>query len=85
LAKVKRTKEEMYITPEIRKKATTDFPRSALKRNNKFEEGGVSSSRVKREHESTNARAQKMTRGRVESFVVTTFVHVSKHTIEHHI
>ncbi len=45
---------------ENRKKVTTDSPRSVFKRKNKVEEGGASSLKVKREHESTNVRAQKM-------------------------
>ncbi len=53
----------MHTTLENRKKATRDFPISALKRNNKVEDGGVLSSGVKREHESINARAQKMMKG----------------------
>jgi hypothetical protein len=42
---------------ENKKKARSDSPRSALKKKNKVEEGGVSSAKVKREHESTNVRA----------------------------
>jgi hypothetical protein len=37
--RLKRTREEMQTTVENRKKATTDFPRSALKRKNIIEEG----------------------------------------------
>jgi hypothetical protein len=40
-----------------RKKVATNFPRSALKRTNKVEEGGASSLGVKREHESTYVKA----------------------------
>jgi hypothetical protein len=39
------------------KKIVADFLKSALKRKNKVEEGGASSSRMKREHESTYLRA----------------------------
>jgi hypothetical protein len=49
LAKVKRTSEEMEITLENKKKLAAHFPRSALKRKNKVEEGGTSSSIVKKE------------------------------------
>jgi hypothetical protein len=47
--KVKRTREEMETTLENRKKATIDSPKSDLKRKNRVEEGGTSSSRMKRE------------------------------------
>jgi hypothetical protein len=57
LIKVKRTREEMQTTLKNRKKATTDSPRSVWKRKNKVEKGRASSSRTKREHESTNLRA----------------------------
>jgi hypothetical protein len=57
LAKFKRTREEMHTTLKNIRKATTDFPRSALKRKNIVEEGGTLGSGVKREHESTNLRA----------------------------
>jgi hypothetical protein len=39
LAKVKKTREEMYIALENKKKAAIDSPRSALKRKNKVKEG----------------------------------------------
>jgi hypothetical protein len=48
LAKVKRTRREMQTTLENRKKATIDSPRSAFKKKNKVEEGGVSGSRMKK-------------------------------------
>jgi hypothetical protein len=70
LAKVKRTREEMQTTLNNRKKVTTYCLRSALKRKNKVEEKGVSSLRVKKEHENTYLRAQKMMRGRVKPYVV---------------
>jgi hypothetical protein len=57
LAKVKRTREEMHTTLENRKKATTDFPRSACKNKNIVEEGGTLVSGMKREHDSTNLKA----------------------------
>ncbi len=72
--KVKIIKEEMQTTLENRKKATTNSPRSAFKRKNKVEEGGASHWGVKREHESTNLRAHKMMRGRVEPSIVPTMV-----------
>jgi hypothetical protein len=43
LAKVKRTREEMQTTLEKIKKATTDSPISAFKKNNKVKEGASSS------------------------------------------
>jgi hypothetical protein len=49
LAKVKRTREEMQTTLDNRKKATTNFPRSALKKNNIVEEGGALGSGMKKE------------------------------------
>jgi len=54
----------MKTTLENRKKVATKFLRNAFKRKNKIEEG-ASSSRVKREHENTYVRAQKMMKGRV--------------------
>jgi hypothetical protein len=41
LAKVLKTKEEMYITLGNKKKATINFLRSDFKRKNKVEEGGA--------------------------------------------
>jgi len=70
LVKVKRTREEMQTTLENRKKAVANSPKSVIKRTNKVEEGGASSLRVKREHESIKVRAQKMMRGRVEPSVM---------------
>jgi hypothetical protein len=64
----------MQTSLENRKKAITDFPRIVLKMNNKVEEGGASGSRVKREQENTNLRAQKMMRGKVEPLGVPTVV-----------
>jgi hypothetical protein len=42
-AKVKRTREEMQTTLKNRKKATSNSPRSVLKRKNRVKEGGASS------------------------------------------
>jgi hypothetical protein len=74
--KVKRTREEMQTTLENKKKATIDPPRSALKRNNKVEEGKALGSGVKREQESTNLRAQKMMKGKMEPFAIPIVVRV---------
>jgi hypothetical protein len=49
MAKVKRTREEMQITLENKKKVTIDFPRSAFKRKNKVEEGRALGLIVKKE------------------------------------
>jgi hypothetical protein len=68
----------MQTTLKNRKKAATDSPRSALKRKNKVEEGGTLGSKVKKEHESTNVRAQKMIRGKMEPFTVPIVVHATK-------
>jgi hypothetical protein len=57
LAKVKRTREEMWATLENKKKVATNSPRSALRRKNRVEERGASSLKVKKEHESTYLRA----------------------------
>jgi hypothetical protein len=76
LAKVKITKEEMHITLHNRKKAATNSPRSALKRKNTIEEGGTSSSKVKKEQESTNLRAQKMMRVIMEPSTIPIVVQV---------
>jgi hypothetical protein len=87
--KVKRTREEMKTTLENKKKVVAKSPRSVFKRKNKVEEGGASSSKVKREQESINLRAQKMMKGKVGPYatpivvkVVPTMVHVAKQTIE---
>jgi len=47
--KVKRTREEMLIALANRKKIVVDFPRSALKRKNRVEEGGAFGLGVTRE------------------------------------
>jgi len=49
LTKVKKTKEEMQIMLENRKKIAVDSSRSAVKRKNRVEEGGALGLRVKRE------------------------------------
>jgi hypothetical protein len=54
--------------------ATTDSPKSALKRKNKVEERGASSLKVKREQESTDVIAQKMMRGKREPSIMLTVV-----------
>jgi hypothetical protein len=59
---------------ENRKKATIESPRSALKRKNKVEEGGPLGSKVKREHENIEVRAQKVMKGRVAPSKVPTLV-----------
>jgi hypothetical protein len=74
LAKVKKTREEMQTTLKNRKKVVADFPRNALKRKNRVEEGGASSSGVKREHENKDLKAQKVMRGKVEPSTVPTVV-----------
>ncbi len=61
----------MQTTLENRKKVVTDFPRNALKRKNKVEERGASSSGMKREHD---LRAQKMMKGKVEPSIMPTMV-----------
>ncbi len=66
----------MQTTLDNRKKVTTNFLRSAFKRKNKVEEGGASSFRVKREQESTNLKAQKMMKGKMEPSIVSTLVRV---------
>jgi len=71
--KVKRTKEDMQIAVENKKKATTNLPKSAFKMN-KVEEGGASSLGVKKEQENTYMMAQKMTRGIMELYVMPTMV-----------
>jgi len=68
----------MQITLENKKKVVADFPRSALKRKNKVEERRALSSKVKKEQESTNLRAPKMMRVRVEPSAVPIVVHIVK-------
>jgi hypothetical protein len=64
----------MWITLENRKKVAADSLRSAFMKKNKVEERGASGSRMKKEHDNTDLRAQKMMMGRVEPFVVPTMV-----------
>ncbi len=66
----------MQTTLENWKKVTIDSPRSLLKRKYKVEEGGSSSSRVKKEQESIDLKAHKMMGGRVEPFAASTMVRV---------
>jgi hypothetical protein len=53
----------MQKTLENIKKATTDSPKSVLKKKNKIEKGGALGLGVKREQENTYLRAHKMMRG----------------------
>jgi hypothetical protein len=55
----------MQTTLENIKKVVADSPRSAFERKNKVEEGRTSGSRVKREQENTDVRAQRMMRGTI--------------------
>jgi hypothetical protein len=64
----------LKTTLENKKKVAIDFPRCAFKRKNRVEEGKALGLRVEREHESTNLRARKMMRGKMEPFVVPTVV-----------
>ncbi len=59
-----------------RKKVAAKSLRSALKIKNILEEEGASTSRVKREQESTNLRAQKMMKGKVEPSTIPIVVRV---------
>jgi hypothetical protein len=59
---------------ENRKKATIESPRSVLKRKTKVKEGGAFGLRVKREQDNTEARAQKMMKGKVAPFEVVIVV-----------
>ncbi len=69
--KLRRRCKQHWKTKE---KVAADSLISALKKKNKVEEGGASSSKVKREQENIDVRAQKMMRGRVEPFVVPILV-----------
>ncbi len=64
----------MQTTLENIKKVATNSPRSAFKRKNIVEEGRALGSEVKREHKSTNLKAQKMMKGRMEPSIVPTVV-----------
>ncbi len=72
----------MQTTLENRKKTIANSPRNAFKRKNKVEEGGALGLRVMREHESTNMKALKMMRGRVEPFAVLTMVRVGSTMVQ---
>ncbi len=68
----------MQTTLENKKKVVTNFPISALKKNNKIEEGGASCSNVKKEQDIIDVRAQKMMKGKVEPFVVPIVVRATR-------
>ncbi len=70
----------MQITLENRKKVVVNSLKNVFKRNNKVEERGVLGSRVKKEQENTNVRAQKMMRDNVEPYVVPTVVQAIRQT-----
>jgi hypothetical protein len=59
---------------ENKNKIVINSPKDALKRKNKVEEGGDLGSRVKREHECRDVRAQKMMRSKVEPSIMPTMV-----------
>ncbi len=63
---------------ENRKKALIDSPRSVHKKKNRVEEGEALSSRVKKEHENIEPKAQKMMIGRVEPSIMPLVVHATK-------
>jgi hypothetical protein len=60
----------MWTTLDNRKKATSYSPRSVFKKKNKVEERRASSSRVKKQHENTHFRAQKMMSNRVQPSII---------------
>jgi hypothetical protein len=64
----------MHTTLDNKKKTATNFPRSVIKKKNKVEKGESLGLGLKREQNSTNLRAQKMMRGRVEPSIVPTVV-----------
>jgi hypothetical protein len=64
----------MKIGLENRKKVAVEFPISTFKRKNRVEEGGALRLGIKREHESTKARAHKVMRGRMAPSTVPTLV-----------
>jgi hypothetical protein len=86
----------MKTTLENKKKVVAKSPRSVFKRKNRVEERGASSSKVKREQESINLRAQKMMKGKMGPYAtqivvkatpivvkaVPTVVQVARQTIE---
>ncbi len=71
----------MQIALQNRKKASSDSPRRAFKKKNKVEEGGASTSRMKKEQENIDLKTQKMMRVRVELFIVPTMVQAIKQTV----
>ncbi len=70
----------MQTTLDNKKKVAADSPRSALKRNNRVEEVGALGLGVKREQESTDSKAQKMMKGKMEPFAMPIMVRVMKQT-----
>jgi hypothetical protein len=70
LTKIKRIREEMQTSLQNRKKVVANSSRSVFNRKNRVEEGGASCTGMKRDHDSTEAKAQKMMRGRVEPFIM---------------
>ncbi len=71
----------MQTTPKNKEKVARNSLKSAFKWKNKVEERGVLGSRVKREQKSTNLKAQKMMRGRVEPSIMLIMVHVVRQTL----
>jgi hypothetical protein len=63
---------------ENKKKVATNSPRIIFKRNNKVKEGGASSLGVKKEHERTYVKVQKMMRGKMEPSTMPTMVQTTK-------
>jgi hypothetical protein len=63
---------------ENRKKAIINSLKNVHKRKNKVEEGEVLGLRVKKEHESSKPRAQKMMRGSPEPSTMPLVVHATK-------
>ncbi len=75
----------MQTSLQNRKKVVANSSRSVFNRKNRVEEGGASCTGMKRDHDSTEAKAQKMMRGRVEPFImpivvqaVPTMVHATR-------
>ncbi len=66
---------------ENKRKIATKFSRGALKRKNKVEEGATSGVGAKKEHESIEARAQKMMRRRAAPFAVPTLVQARRQNV----
>jgi hypothetical protein len=63
-------------------KVVANSLKNVLKKKNRVKIGRASSLGVKKEHESTDVKAQKMMKGKVELIAVPTIVHVAKQTIE---